>query len=87
MGFYHSREIYPTNMKKQIQILLLKKDLDALKSAFKKVFHNAAEETGEFKGNKIADKVVKPKPLPAENLRDNEKKYCPRKERRNIKRD
>ena len=55
-------------------ILLLKKELDALKPAFKKVFHKASEARGEFKGNKIADKIVKPKPLPAENLRDNEKK-------------
>ena len=33
--------------------------LDALKSASKKIVHKAAEATGEFLGNKIADGVAK----------------------------
>ena len=34
--------------------------LDALKNAPKKVVHKAAEETIEFIGNKIPDKIVSP---------------------------
>ena len=34
--------------------------LDALKTASKKVVHEAVKATGEFIGNKIADKIVKP---------------------------
>ena len=37
-----------------------KTGLDALKPASKKVIHKAAEPTGEFIRNKIADKIVKP---------------------------
>ena len=38
---------------------LLYTGLDALKTASKKVFHKAAEGTGEVIGNKIADAVTK----------------------------
>ena len=34
--------------------------LDVLKTTSKKVAHKAAEATGEFIGNKIADKILKP---------------------------
>ena len=46
--------------------------LDALKATSKKVVHRAAEATGEFIGNKIADEIVKPKPVSGVNLRNNE---------------
>ena len=36
-----------------------KTELNALKTAFKKVVYKAAEATREFIGNKIADKIVK----------------------------
>ena len=51
--------------------------LDALKTASKKVVHKAPEATGEFKGNKIADKIVKSKHVPDENLKDIEKINIP----------
>ena len=38
-----------------------KTGLDALKTATKKVVYKVPEATGEFIGNKIADKIVKPK--------------------------
>ena len=38
---------------------LLDTGLDALKTASKKVVHKAAEATGKFIRNKIADKIVK----------------------------
>ena len=41
-------------MEKNYWILLLKQD-NALKTAFKKVAHKAAEATGGFIRNKIAD--------------------------------
>ena len=44
-----------------------KTGLDALKTASKKVVHKAVKATGEFIGNKIADKFVKPKPTIDEN--------------------
>ena len=40
------------------------------KSCFQKVVHKAAAGTGEFIGNKIPNKIVKPKPVSDENLRD-----------------
>ena len=33
------------------------------------IFHKTAEATGEFIGNKIAEKIVKPKPVSDANLR------------------
>ena len=44
--------------------------LDALKTDSKKVVYKAAEVAGEFKGNKVTDKTVKPKSLPSENSRN-----------------
>ena len=46
--------------------------LAALKTASKKAVHKAAEATGEFLRNKIADKIVKPKHVIDENLRNGE---------------
>ena len=43
----------------------------ALKTATKKVVHKAAEATGEYIGNKIADKTVKSKTVTDENSRRN----------------
>ena len=47
-------------------------ELAALKTASKKVVHKAAEAMGEFLRNKIADKIVKPKHVIDENLRNGE---------------
>ena len=49
--------------------------IDTLKTAAKKVICKAAEATGEFIGKKIAEKTLKPKPLPAGNSRNAEKNY------------
>ena len=51
---------------------LLDTGVAALKTASKKVVHKAAEATGEFLRNKIADKIVKPKHVIDENLRNGE---------------
>ena len=51
MDFCHLLEIYVTNIyRKQL--------LDTWINASKKVIHKAAEATGEFLGNKIADIVT-----------------------------
>ena len=60
-------------------------ELAALKTASKKVVHKAAEATGEFLRNKIADKIVKPKHVIDENLRNGEDNYSVKKKRINIK--
>ena len=46
-------------------------------NASKKVIHKVAEARGEFLGNKIADKVVKQKPIIDENLRNVEEIIIP----------
>ena len=56
--------------RKQLLDIATKTGLDALKIAPKKVVHKAAEATGEFVGKKIADKIVKPNPISAENSRN-----------------
>ena len=42
-------------------------ELHVLKTASKNVVHKAAEATGQFIGNKIANKIVKPKHAIDEN--------------------
>ena len=63
-----------------------KTGLDALKTATEKVAHKAAEATGEFIWNKIADKIANPKPVPQANSRNiQETATVPEKNRRNTK--
>ena len=52
MDFCHLQEIYP------LFNTATKAGLNALKTAAKTITHKAAEATGEFIGNKIADKIV-----------------------------
>ena len=47
--------------RKQLLDGATKTGVDALKPAFKKVVHKAAEQTGEFLGKKNAGKIVKRK--------------------------
>ena len=44
--------------------------LDALKTNSKKAVYKTFEATGEYTGNTIADKTVKPKLLTVENARN-----------------
>ena len=48
---------------KKIFYSATKTGLDAAKTASKKVVHKTVEATGELIGNKIDEKVVKPKPM------------------------
>ena len=55
MDFYHSPEIFLKKYRKE----LLDTGLDALKTASKKLIHEAAKAPYNFIGNKIAGKIVK----------------------------
>ena len=44
--------------------------LDALKNASKKLVYQTVQATGKLTGNTIADKIVKPTPVPDENSRN-----------------
>ena len=59
---------------------LLDTGLDSLKTASKKVAH----KTGEFVGNKIPDKIVKPKHVINENPRNVEETIIPPEKREKI---
>ena len=54
-----------------------KTGLNALKSATEKAVHKAAEATGEFIRNKIADKIVNAKPVSEKNSRNVEEIIIP----------
>ena len=84
MDFCHLREIYVTKMDNNYWILLQKSELDALKTASKKLVHKAAEATGEFIGNKLADKIVKTKLLLAEHSRKVEEIIIPPETREKV---
>ena len=58
--------------------------LNALKTASKKVVHKTAEATGKFKGNKIVDKIVRPKHIIGENPRIVEEMIIPPEKREEI---
>ena len=58
--------------------------LDAPKIASKKVIHKVAEAISEFIGNKIMNKIVKPKPLPDENSMNTEEIIILLKKRQEI---
>ena len=55
--------------KKQLLDSATKTGLGVLKTAFRKKVHKAAGATGQFIGNKIAERIVKPKPVHNEILR------------------
>ena len=57
------------------------------KTATKKVVHEAAEATGEFLGNKIADKILKPKYVIDENPRNAGEIIILQKKKKKKKRD
>ena len=50
--------------------------------ASKEVVYKAAEATGKFIGNKIADKIVKPKPIIDDNSRHMKKQLFHQKKER-----
>ena len=61
-----------------------KSGLDPGKVASKKVVHKTTEATGELIGNKITENIMKPKPLPVQNSRNDEKINVPPEKREEI---
>ena len=62
-----------------------KKLLDTVtKTVSEKVFYKADEATGELIGNRVVDKIVKPKPVPDAKLRNAEKIVIPPEKRQEI---
>ena len=83
-GFLSFGRSLSTKYRKQLLDAATKTGLDALKTTSKKVRHKAAEATGEFIGNKIANKFVKPKPVPEAHSKNIEKIFIPSEEREEI---
>ena len=79
-GFLSFARYFPNKYKKQ----LLDTRLDALKTASEKIVHKAAETAGKFTGNKITDKVVKPKHVIDGNSRNVEETIIPPEKREEI---
>ena len=65
--------------RKQLLDVVTEKGLDALKSSSKNLVHKT-----EFIGNKIADEIVKPKPVLDENSRNIEEIIIPPEKREEI---
>ena len=59
-----------------------KTGLGTLETASNKVWHKAPEATGEFIGNKIVNKIVKPKLVIDENSRNVEEMIIPTEKRK-----
>ena len=55
---------------KQLLDANTKTGLNALKTATKIVVYEAVEARGKFIGHKIADKIIKPKPVSARNVEE-----------------
>ena len=68
-GFLSFERNLSYKLGKQLLDAAIKAELDTLKTVSKKVDDKTTDATGEFIGNKIADKVVKPKFVVDENLR------------------
>ena len=63
MIFCHLQEIYPTNMKTNIEYCYKNRTRYFKKTASKNVIHKTVKRTSEFMGNKSAKKIVKPQPM------------------------
>ena len=83
-GFFSIVRNVSSNYVKQLLDTADKTGLEALKTASKKVVHKASEATGEFIGDNIADKTVKPKPVPGENSRNVEEIVIPPEKKQEI---
>ena len=69
---------------KQLLDFATKTRVDPLKTASQKVTHKVTEGTGEFIGNKIVDKTLKPKPVPDVNSINVEEIVIPPEKREEI---
>ena len=58
MAFYHSQQNLVINMVKKLMDTATKTGIDAPKTASKRVVQKTAGATGDFIGNKMADKIT-----------------------------
>ena len=58
MAFFHLQENLLINMVKKWWILQQRQKIDAAKTAWKRVVQKTAGATGDFIGNKMADKIT-----------------------------
>ena len=79
-----TRKSFARNFSNKYRKQLLDTGLDALKNASTKEVYKAAEATGEFIGNKIAEKIVKSKHVIDENPRNIEEVIIPPEKREEI---
>ena len=84
MDFCQLQEIFKQIQKRKSINTATKTELDALKTASKKVAHRAAKATEEFIGNILAGKIVKTKPGPDEKLKSFEEMVIPPEKRGGI---
>ena len=73
----------PMKCGKKLSDTATKTAIDAAKTASKEVVHKTAEATSELTRNKIAEKKVKPKPVPDINSR-NVEEVSPSERRQEI---
>ena len=69
MDFCNLEEIYLTDIRKTFEYCY-KSWNRCCKNCFQKIVHKTAEATGDLRGIKTAEKIVKAKPVPDENLRN-----------------
>ena len=67
MDFCHLQEIYPTNMGKKLLDVTKITGLGPTKTSSRNVGNKNVQVTGELIGNKIAENIRKPRPLPVVN--------------------
>ena len=75
---------FARNLSNEYGTQLLDTGLNVFKTASKKVIPKAAEVISEFTGNKITDKIVKPKAVPSEKLKYIEEIITPAENREEI---
>ena len=68
--FSHLQEIY--SRREKLLDIATKTGLDAAKGTSKEIFHKIAEARGELTGDKVTEKVVKPKLVTLKILRNRE---------------
>ena len=73
-GFLSFAGNLTNKQRKKYWIMLQNQEqINALKTASKKLVHKTTQATREIRRNKIADKIVKPQPMPDMNSRNVEK--------------
>ena len=76
MAFYHSQQNLVINMVKKLMDTATKTGIDAPKTASKRVVQKTAGATGDFIGNKMADKITSLGKTKSEEKEKEEQAIC-----------